>query len=188
MLKKKLRNMFYAVSVCFLFISFLAVFAGCSGGGDNFAGIPTVAPVATSTDTPATSTVDPDAINENGIRNDIQEYINATYPNSAKKRAALTQYAKSLQDAYTKINTEAEAINFEPQIIRSLGCASLVGEEGSSLHSPSDIVGEKTVNTPERLEAELRYEKFLDGKVFTVSSPEDTVYTECDFNPDSLPN
>ncbi|HPN54564.1 MAG TPA: hypothetical protein PLB52_01385 [Candidatus Moranbacteria bacterium] len=187
MLKRKIKDMFYAMLFVFLLTGFLTVFAGCSGGGGSPAGIPPSTPSTTSTETPI-STTDPNAINENGIRNDIQQYINAAYPNSAKKRAALTQYAKSLQDAYTKINTETEAINFEPQIIRSLSCVTFLDEEEYSSNSPLEIVGEKTVNTPERLEAELRYEKFLDGKVFTVSSPDDTVYSVCDFDPDSLPN
>lgn len=170
MLKKRLRVIFCAVVVFFLFISVFTVLAGCSGGGGDSA-----------------KTVDPNAVNANGIRNDIQQYIDATYPNSAKNKRALTEYAKILQSAYTNVTTVSEAQNTETEIIRALNCIRFVGEVPGD-DAPAQKINRLTSNTPERLEKQLQYERLLEGKVFTISSPGDTPQGVCGFDPDSLPN
>lgn len=171
MRKNNLRFLLSILTGC----CFLMIFMGCSGGGSS----------SGSATPPATTT--PDSLNTNGIRNDVQQYIDSVYPDSAKKKAALTQYAKSLQDAYTKITNESDAQNFEPQVIKSLACIRMIGETAGT-DSPTRMIGAKTSNTPERLAAKIRYEQFLDGKVFTVSAPGDTASTVCDFDPNSLSN
>jgi hypothetical protein len=44
----------------------------------------------------------------------------------------------------------------------------ITSQETDKLDAPIRVVGEKTVNTPERLAAELQYEKFLGGKFFII--------------------
>lgn len=162
--------MFCTIAVFFLFTGFLTVFAGCSGGGDDSA-----------------KNVDPNAINANGIRNDVQQYIDSAYPDSAKKKRALTEYAKILQYAYTNVTTVSEAQNTETEIIRAINCIRFVGEIPGN-DAPAQKINRLTSNTPERLEKQLQYERLLDGKVFTISSPGDTPQSVCGFDPDSLPN
>ncbi len=141
-----------------------------------------------SSSSPAQATAtDSEALNANGVRNDIQAYIDSAYPNSAKRRKALESYAQKLQYAITKVTTEAEAENVEQQIIRSMLCISKLGEEPDA-ESPTRTVKWKTIDTPGGLEAHLRFGTLIAGKVFVVSCPEDTIETVCDFDPHSLPD
>lgn len=169
------------ISVLLLAGGFLFVLQGCSnGGGHQDAASPT-----NGNGNPA-PTVD-ESIGPNGVRKDIEAYINSAYPNSAKKRAALLSYAKAVQTAYSTVSNETEAMNMEPKIINALACVAILGEDQGK-NSPSKIVDSKTTNTPERLAAELEYESFLDGKVFEMPHLSSAPETVCDFDPNSLPN
>jgi hypothetical protein len=172
---QKRRWAVLAISILMAF-SFLIVLGGCGGGG----GKDDVQSVGGGTTTQAP--------NESGVRKDIEEYINSAYPDSAKKRAALMSYARALQTAYSTVTNETEAMNMEPKIMNSMACAIIVGGEKGEKDSPSRIVENKTTNTPERLADELKYEAFLDGKVFEVPSPNSAPETVCDFDPNVLPN
>jgi hypothetical protein len=130
---------------------------------------------------------DPNALNSNGIRNDVQAYIDSVYPHMTKKKKALESYAQKLQYAHTKVNTEAEAMNFQPKKIRSLSCISMLGDE-LGLNSPTREVLRRTINTLERFEASYRYGEFLGGKSFVIRDPDDTPETVCDFDLNSFPD
>lgn len=134
---------------------------------------------------PGASVSTEEALTENGVRKDIEEYIQNTYPDSAKKRAALNSYAQKLQEAYTEVTNVEDAINMETKIINALTCVEKFGDDLGN-NSPSATVGAMTSNTPERLEAQLKYEKFLDGKAFTMPSLDSEQV--CDFDPNLLPN
>ena len=164
MLKNKLPCMFYYVLGFFLLIGHPISLAYCDSGGD-----------------------DPNALNSNGIRNDVQAYIDSVYPNMTKKKKALESYAQKLQYAHTKVNTESEAMNFEPKKIRSLSCIYMLGDEWGP-YSPTREVLRRTINTLERLEASYRYAEFLEGKSFVIRDPDDTLETVCDFDLNSFPD
>lgn len=178
--ERRFGNMVFISFCCLFLISFSCMLSGCGGGSGSDAG-------SSSANQPTGAQSNQPAIDQSGLREDVIQYINNTYPDSGKKRAALTQYAKAIQYAYTQVNNEVEAQNAEPQIIRALSCVREMGEIDGS-NAPSIQLGELMVNTPERLAAEIRYEKFIDGKVFTISSPGDTAETYCDFNPSSFSN
>lgn len=172
-MKKKIIVSVLAVFAFSATVVILSVCPGCSGGGNS-----NPAPAATPVD---------ESMGPNGIRKDIEAYIDQTYPDSAKKRTALKSYARALQTAYSQVNNEEDAVNMEPQIINALVCVGILGEEEGG-NSPSRVVEDKTSNTPERLAEQLRYESFLDGKVFSGPSMSDDPRNVCDFDPTSLPN
>jgi len=130
---------------------------------------------------------DPNALNSNGIRNDVQAYIDSVYPNMTKKKKALESYAQKLQYAHTKVTTEAEAMNFNPKKIRSLTCVYMLGGADGP-DSPAVKVIWKTINTLERLEASDRYGELLAGKSFVLLEHGDTPETVCDFDLNSFPD
>jgi hypothetical protein len=181
MFRKGLPFTVYIVLGCLVLLS-LPIFLGDCGGSAGAAENSVVPPRPPTPPDPRTA---PNGLNENGILNTVQAYINTAYPESAKKTRALLIYAQKLQYAHLYITTPAEANNFEPEIIKSLICLRLLGAD----ISPISKVGDLTVgNSPESLERALRYGELLRGKGFTVSYPGETVEDVCDFDPNSLPN
>ena len=179
-LKRKIIVFVVAVFGASIALVFSGMLAGCSSGSSS-------APVVANPTVVGTGTTD-ETMGSNGVRKDIEVYINTAYPSSVKKRMALLGYAKALQTAYTQVTNQTEAINMEPKIISALACVGMMGESSSGSNAPSRIIGKKISNTPERLAAQLKYEEFLDGKVFTISSGNDTLQSVCDFDPNVLPN
>lgn len=60
--------------------------------------------------------------NHNGIRDDLEDYIQKTYPNSQKRRALLLQMAKDYQSAFSVID---DPIKLEPELLKisqSINC------------------------------------------------------------------
>jgi hypothetical protein len=183
---------------CLLAACFLFVLGGCESRSsvNSTTSTSTVATSTTTVPTTATTTIPQyqdngtvagvDADND-GVRDDVQQYIASVRPNEARKREALMQYARTLQTAYTKVTTEAEAVNVESQIQKAVSCIVFMNEV-TGKNNPARAINNLMHNTPERLKAQLKYEKFLDGKVFTVSSPGETATDVCDFDLNSLPN
>ena len=126
-------------------------------------------------------------LNTNGIRNDIQQYIDGVYSNSVKRKTALIGYAKAIQFAYLNARNKKEAESAEKGIIRARKCINMVGEI-SGENSPSKIVEQMTSDTPERLRKQFQYEKFVEGKDITAFLPDEKIQDICGFNPNSLPN
>lgn len=89
---------------CFALIA-VGVLASCSGGNSG----------SGTSSSPQADTVAGLDTNSNGVRDDVEQYINTTYadPSQAETKAALTQYAQVLQstivDAATAANASAAA-------------------------------------------------------------------------------
>ena len=112
-----------------------------------------------------------------GVRDDIQRYIILTYPNSAKVREALFQYAKSLQTSILESESEERSLENAQNNDLALIC----------LRTMVDSAGQKRgemraefLNTEERLEAFLVYSDHSGGKVFSI--PFHLGETACDFD------
>ncbi len=147
--------------ICLFVIGFVVMLMGCGSGSGS----------SSKNDVSPESTIPEVDANYDGVRDDIKQYIDDTYPPSPQ-RESLTQYAEAVQNAYSNVTTVEEAQNAEQKIIQSLANITAAGEISGS-DAPSLIVDHKTINTPERLAEQLRYEALLDGKVFTVSSVSD---------------
>lgn len=169
---------FALLSICV----FSLTFSGCSGGG-NYTGSPNAAD---------------ESMGPNGVRKDIEAYVQGAYPDSAKKRAALTSYAKYLQAGYDKAMddpsmTKEDAVNIDSQKIRALNCLRLVGglEDNGD---PVGTVAKMTTYSSDRnlllakIAAREKYESFFSLAIIPVSSSSDTIENACDFDVNSLPN
>ncbi|QPJ60770.1 MAG: hypothetical protein G3M70_02240 [Candidatus Nitronauta litoralis] len=64
-----------------------------------------------------------------GVRDDIQRYIELTYPESAKTRAALRQYAKAANDALENAEDKRTSINNAYKANRSQECLYFIFRE-----------------------------------------------------------
>jgi len=126
--------------------------------------------------------------NKNGIRDDVELAIFKAYPNSAKTRAVLLQYALALQMEMVQDVVNSETVT---AVAEDSGRAYLcVGEITSrndmnkfieiteKLHN---FIESKQLNTEKRKKAQ---KDFYTGNLGSYSSPDET----CDLDISNLPN
>lgn len=133
--------------------------------------------------------------NNNGVRDDIERWIAASYPESATLRAGLTQYARS-QQTYSarRMNSPAEALAISARTSRAIAC--MVRDlprddkgtaEANRRFRAMQQLDLQFLNTPERLKLFIENEKLLAGQV--LESPEGSDPTKyCDFDASKLPD
>lgn len=157
----------------------LSLSQGCSDGarGNTTGSAPAAAPATDMT----VAGIDAD---HDGVRDDVQQYIAATYPSSAMARSALTQYAKAVQISFINATTATTATDHEPTMIRAAACAAV--SLGDSAHQALAAIDARMANTADRVRAQLAYEKKLDGKTFNV--PPLVPSALCDTDPATLQN
>jgi hypothetical protein len=110
--------------------------------------------------------------NQNGIRDDIEKYINKNYSDEGQRKA-LFQDAKVMQESLLIDITDMIAVKkIGIQQSRSIHCIfSKFKSTDVSDQNPSIIskkIESMTANTKERLKAYLRYNKALDGTAWTL--------------------
>ncbi len=127
-----------------------------------------------------------------GVRDDIQRWIELNYPNSAKKRMALRQFSKAMNDALANASDNRASINNAYKNDHAQDCTFFVISDGSeaSLDSAISILRNleaETLNTEERTNKYLEYDAQLGGEVFSTT-PMKHWEKGCEFNPDQLPD
>ncbi len=135
-----------------------------------------------------------------GVRDDIQRYIALTYPDSAKKRAALRQDAKAMNDALEDADDKRASINNAYKMNRAQECGDFIWENFGGPADPlekeirfMEVVNERKkllarfLNTQERSSIYLDFDAQLGGEVFSTT-PLELEYRSCEFDPDALPN
>jgi len=155
-----------------LMTSFI-ILSACSGSGG------TASNPSPSAESATVAGVDAD---HDGVRDDVNRYIAATYPNSAKSRSALMQYAKSVQTSFVNVSTARHAATLEPQLLRAGACVTATMGSATAITE----IDARMANSPARVKARSNYEGYLEGKVFTI--PSGDLATLCDVNPASLLN
>lgn len=100
--------------------------------------------------------------NKNGIRDDIEHYIEKTYPNSAQ-RAAMMQYAKAQQNFMLTATTPERAQLAAQELWRSFACAR--SEFGPPWRDATKDVHAMYLNTRDRLHAQARAQDNLAGQI-----------------------
>lgn len=122
---------------------------------------------------------------QDGVRDDIQRYIALTYPDSAKKRAALTQFAKGKQTALRSAGSKANALAAWELERNAIVCIwYLYGSDGNDLW---EELAAEFINTHDRYVAYTSYDRLLNAEV-EERVPDDQRKARCDFNPDALLN
>jgi hypothetical protein len=142
------------------------------------------------------STIEGIDANQNGIRDDVELAIFKEYPNSAKTRAVLLQYAFNLQMEVVQklVNSETVTAVAEESSRASL-CITEVVPHGLNLSEAElekafkmlddfiEFVDTRQLNTVARKEAS---KNFYEGKLRSFSTPRDRPV--CDIDLSSLPN
>ncbi len=115
------------------------------------------------------------------MRDDIQRYIALTYPDSAKKRAALTQHAKVMQQALLDADDKEKSVQHGIEASSAGECLLYIfGSVQSSRDARIDL-DTVILNTDERNYAYLAYNEQLGGEVFRLA-PYDEISSSCEFN------
>lgn len=133
---------------------------------------------------PAVATSDP---NGEGVRPDVRAYIEATYPSSAKTRAALFQYAKVTEKALTDANDKNLSIQHADESNRANSCLWYVRAVTDDARAIRLNLMPIILNTDARNKTYFIYDAQLGGEVFGAV-PYDQRASACDINPSTLPN
>jgi predicted polyphosphate/ATP-dependent NAD kinase len=124
-------------------------------------------------------------LNNDGVRDDVERYIDATYPDSERTRAGLRQYAKRVQEALVTTEDKVAARAIADNAGRAQDCLRyILGSWGEV----SDVRGELMVqilNTDARSRAYITYDALLGGGVFKSIVDQKS---GCDFDPDIMEN
>lgn len=122
--------------------------------------------------------------NNDGVRDDIERYIALTYPDSAKTRAALTQYAKVMQGAILDASSKELSLKHADEHEKASECMeSALGFDTYS-NTRKDLKP-IILNTDARNNAYFMYDDQLGGEVFPLSNQG---IAACNFDVTSLPN
>ena len=191
--KKSIFKIALGIILGVLVLAGVCSISGCndSGGGGS----------ATSSTTPAPDTsglppdpgvngkltlvgVDADA---DGVRDDIQRYIAINHPNSAKARAALTQYAKVVQAALLDANDKVKSVQHGEEVSKAAECLGYILGSADAAYQARMPLREVALNTDERNRAYFVYNDKLGGEVFP-GTPDSQRATTCTFDASILPN
>lgn len=111
--------------------------------------------------------------NENGVRDDVEEFITSNYISSIQ-RAAVMQTAKAMQKALTVDKTDLSAVKLvDREISSGINCIYSAFNGANDSKQPAQVIQEIesiTANTKQRLLAYLQFNKALDGT--TTALPE----------------
>ena len=134
-----------------------------------------------------TTVVAPSDPNGEGVRPDVRAYIETTYPNSAKTRAALFQYAKVTELALADANNKQLSIQHATEVDRANTCLWYVRDLTDDARSISRALMLVILNTDGRNKAYITYNEQLGGEIFP-GIPYDQRASACSINPATLPN
>lgn len=103
----------------------------------------------------------------NGVRDDIDAYINSL-PDTSAQKAALRQAAAALNAALVVDLTDAVAVNaVSAKTSDAVSCVALVYGNAAWRHSKNIL--KYVVNTKERFTAYMKYNQALSGKMLSLS-------------------
>lgn len=102
---------------------------------------------------------------KDGVRDDLQRWIFARYPDDLKKRKALTQFAKDFQKECSETVQEKEINIRSDESFKAMACAEFVfGIDQAYLEM--DLVTAKTINTNERTKKYFQNDLVFSGHNF----------------------
>lgn len=165
-----------AIGAGIIVLGATCLITGCGGGSSGANTPPVVTP-------PLVGPSDP---NGAGVREDVRQYIEATYPMSAKTRAALFQYAKVKEKELADANDKQLSIQHGEEADKALACSEYTIGFDAARTAQIDLLP-LILNTDERNKAYFAYNDQLGGEVFK-GVPYDQRASACDIDPSTLPN
>lgn len=154
----------------------------CNGGGSSSASTPNGGGT-----TPPPAAYAPYDPNGEGLPLHVRQYIEETYPDSARKRAALFQYAKVMEKALADADNKELSIQHAQESDRALACLQYTQGSVDAARTVRLDLKPIILNTDERNEAYLTYNDQLGGQVFK-GIPYDERASACSIDPSSLPD
>lgn len=103
-----------------------------------------------------------------GVRDDVQRYIQVTYPGDKPTLDILTDYAKALQEAVLKPHNNADLIKLEQKALELTFCLAQWRPESFSEDQQRFLSA--FFNTPERFKAEMNYRKSVPTSIYEVGN------------------
>lgn len=115
---------------------------------------------------------------KNGIRDDIQRYINENYPQSSNVSSGIKQYAKAYQQVLITSKNKEQSIASTYNVLKATTC--LIGLEGSVdvVDTKLKTIDRRIINTEERFLAQKRSGLHFSGQSGKV--PKDKI-SSCEF-------
>jgi hypothetical protein len=116
-----------------------------------------------------------------GVRDDIQRYIELKHPEAPLTRAALRQYVLPLQAALLDADSEEAALQHDETLSRADDCLiALIGFK-DQVEARNALLAE-ALNTEERSRAYILYDRQLGGRVFSLRGLSEITPALCDFD------
>jgi hypothetical protein len=120
--------------------------------------------------------IDADA---DGVRDDVQIYVHANYPDPGDRAAAI-QLVKALQQLVTTGGTESKALAAGAAMNKAIDC--LYSRDAEKFGDRVEAIEGSIVNTGARAQAYARAGAFLSGANFSVSTVADNA-ASCEEDP-----
>ncbi|HEX2253770.1 MAG TPA: hypothetical protein VHQ65_10935 [Thermoanaerobaculia bacterium] len=105
-----------------------------------------------------------------GLRDDVQRYLALTYPDAPAQRLALRQSAEALENALSAAST-GQSLAEATAVTRALECLWAVSDTRSGDHAAALL--SILVDTPQRFQAYLTWNRRIAGQVFPARGLED---------------
>ena len=113
--------------------------------------------------------------NSNGVRDDIEGYINLKYGNNPEFVSVYMQYAKELRRKLTLASDDREVYRREShKVSRQMVCASKIDYElePEKMYQDTMIIYALSVNTKQRMAESNRISSLVNGMAFTLPTEE----------------
>jgi hypothetical protein len=120
-----------------------------------------------------------------GIRDDIQRWINEEYAEKPKEKMAMKQFAMGAQLRLTTISNKIESIQSSRQSLNSHECMDFIAGHDQSNRN-INAIRLKLLNTKDRLYADIKSDSNFSGEIYRIASDEESEKALCKFNPDTL--
>jgi hypothetical protein len=117
--------------------------------------------------------------NNNGVRDDVEIYIELNFSDTPKKKEGLNQLAHTVQNGIVA-STEQESMQAASSQSRALECLEYIAPDDESWKE----IETQAINTPERFNAWMAHQARLSGQVFPSRRLSDWK-TSCEFDTDN---
>jgi hypothetical protein len=117
-----------------------------------------------------------------GIRDDIQRYINENFSSDPKIKMGARQYAKDQQMTLLSVNDKNASILATRKKLDSLDCLGYVAKD--QMTRISKKLEGQLYNTKDRLYARIKVSQNFNGQSFMLPETIEDEKALCDFNPD----
>ena len=120
-----------------------------------------------------------------GIRDDIQRWINETYSTQPKIKMAMNQVAMGKQLSLMNVGNKEQSIIASKKSLDSNSCAYVILglDEGAKAIR---VLKAKLLNTKDRLYTEIKANANFSGQSWDLPSTPEAKKALCEFNPDSF--